>query len=165
MTLTLFLRSLLVHSVSWISRWNLTKLGQIHLWDWGKKLLDFGDLCLIFKVTLVLWNSNLIEKSLCAHCIKQWLEFYQTCTDTSLGHGKGVIRFWWPWPHFQDHYIIKTLKMSLVRILISWINRWNLTRLAQILHWDGGKMLLDVSDLGLILKVKLALCGGGGGGI
>ena len=102
----------------------------------------------------------LTEKSLCAHYIlNQWLEFYQTSTDTSLGHRKEVIRFWWPWPHFQGHYIIKALKMSLVCTLILWINKWNLTKLAQILHWDGGKKWLDFSDLDLIFKVTVALCG------
>ena len=121
MTLTIFSRSLhykdsksepCAHSISWINRWNLTKLAQIHHWDWGKKWLDFGDLDLIFKVTQ---TQILIEKSLCAHCIlNQWLEFYQTSTDTSLGQGKEVIRFWWPWPHFQGHYFKNTLKMSLV---------------------------------------------------
>ena len=105
----------------------------------------------------------LIEKSLCAHytCIlNQWLKFYQTSTDRWLGHRKEVIRFWWPWPHFQGHYIIKTLKMILVCTLISWINRWNLTKLAQIFHWDRVKKWLDFSDLDLISKVTLALCGG-----
>ena len=57
----------------------------------------------------------LIEKSLSAHYnLNQWLEFDQTSTDASLGHGKEVVRFWWPWPHFQGHYFIKTLKMSLM---------------------------------------------------
>ena len=61
----------------------------------GKKWLDFGDLYLVFKVTPALWNSNFDrKKSLCAHYIlNQWLEFYQTSTDTSLGHEKKVIRF------------------------------------------------------------------------
>ena len=50
----------------------------------------------------------LIGKSLCAHyLLNQWLEFYQTSTDTSLGQGKEEIRFWWPWHHFQGNYIIK----------------------------------------------------------
>ena len=44
MTLTLFSRSLhykysisesCVHSISWINRWNWTKLAQIYYWDWG----------------------------------------------------------------------------------------------------------------------------------
>ena len=117
---------------------------------------------------------------------------------TSLGHGEEVVGFWWPWPHFQCRYIIKTVKIAL-RALISWINRWNLTNLAQILHWaprkywlitqeavalsqhdwkiadwdikpqhkqtnklhwDRGKKWLDFSDLDLIFKVTLALCGG-----
>ena len=43
---------------------------------------------------------------------------------------------------------------------VSWINRWNLTKLAQVLHWDGGKKWLDFSDLDLIFKATLALCGG-----
>ena len=106
---------------------------------WGKEVIRFGDLDLIFKVTLALWNSNsdrkklvctlslepmsyrhfetqiLIEKSLCAHyLLNQWQEFDQTSTDTSVGRGKEVIRFCWLWPHFQGHFIIKTLKMSLV---------------------------------------------------
>ena len=50
----------------------------------------------------------LIEKCLCAHyLLNQWLEFDQTNTDTSIGRGEKVIRFCWPWPHFQDHCIIK----------------------------------------------------------
>ena len=107
--------SLVCTLISWINRWNLTKLAQIHHWDGGKKWLDFGDLDPIFKVTWTPWNSILIEKSLCTHyLLNQWLEFYQTSTDTSLGQEKEVIRFWWPWPHFQGHFIIKTLKMSLV---------------------------------------------------
>ena len=53
-------------------------------------------------------SQILIEKSLCAYYfLNQWLEFYQTSTRTSLGHGKEVIGFWWPWPHFQGNYIIK----------------------------------------------------------
>ena len=97
-------------------------------------------------------------KSLCAHYhFNQWPEFDQTSTDTSLGQGKEVIRFWWPWPNFQGHYIIKTLKVSLVCTLISWIKRWNFTSLAQILQWDWGKKWLDFGDLDLIFKDTLAL--------
>ena len=25
------------------------------------------------------------------------------CIETPLGHGEEIIRFWWPWPHFQGH--------------------------------------------------------------
>ena len=38
------------------------------------------------------------------------MDFDQACTDTLLGGGKEVIRFWWPWPHFQGH--TNTLKFS-----------------------------------------------------
>ena len=57
----------------------------------------------------------------CLHCslsalclLNQWVDFDQTCTDTLLGGRKEVIRFWWPWPDFQGHHTIKTVKMSLV---------------------------------------------------
>ena len=105
---------LCVHSISWINRFNLTKLAQIHLCDWGKEvilviLISFSRSHQHFEIQI------LIVKSLCAHCLlNQWLEFYQTSTNTSLGQGKEVIRLWWPWHHFQGHYIIKTLKKSLV---------------------------------------------------
>ena len=49
----------------------------------------------------------LIEKSLFAHCLlNQWLKFDQTSTH-KFERGKEVIRIWWPWAHFQGHYIIK----------------------------------------------------------
>ena len=38
------------------------------------------------------------------------MDFYQTCTDTLLGRGKVLVRFWWPWPHLQGH--TSTLKFS-----------------------------------------------------
>ena len=109
-TLKMSLVCTLVSRVNW---WNLTKLAQLHHWDRGMKIL----------VTSISFSRShrhfetqiLIEKSLCAHyLLNQWLEFYQTSTDSLLGQGKEVIRFWWPWPHFQGHYIIKTLKISLV---------------------------------------------------
>ena len=57
----------------------------------------------------------LIEKKLvCTLYLEPMAEILPTITDTSLGHRKAVIRFWCPSPHFQCHYIIKTLKMSLV---------------------------------------------------
>ena len=56
-----------VHPLSWIIRWNLFKLAEILHWDEGKKWLDFGDLDLIFKVTLTLWHSNFDRKKLMWH--------------------------------------------------------------------------------------------------
>ena len=67
-------------------------------------------------------------KSLCAHYMylfNQWMEFDQTSTGTSSGWGKEVIRFWWPWPYFQGHYIINTQKLALCALYsfscISWL--------------------------------------------
>ena len=98
MTLTSFSRSLhykdsknelSVHSISWINRWNLTKLAQIHHCDGGKKWLDFDDLDLIFKVTPALWNSNFVRKKLvCTLSLEPMLEFDRISTDTSIGRGK-----------------------------------------------------------------------------
>ena len=68
-----------------------------------------------------------------------------------------MIRFWKPWPYFQGHYIIKTLKSEPCVQSTSWINGWNLTKLAQIHHWDGGKKWLDFDDLYLVFKVTPAL--------
>ena len=146
-----------VYSISWINRWNLTKLAQIHNWNWGKKWLDFDDLYLIFKVTPAFWNSDFDRKSLCAHFVlNQLMEFYQSTTGTSLGHWKEVNRFWWPWPHFQGHYIIKTLKMSLVCSLSheSIEGIWSTSTDTPL---DGGKKWLDFVDLDLIFIVTLAL--------
>ena len=166
MTLTLFSRTLhykdsksepCVHSISWINRWNLTKLAQIHHWHWGKKWLDFGDLDLIFKVTPALWNSNFDRKKLV--CILY------------LEPIAGILPNW-------HTYIIRTRKRSdwiLVTLTsfsrslhykdsknepcvhsISWNNRWNLTKLAQIHHLNWEKKWLDFGDLDLIFKVTPA---------
>ena len=40
-----------MHNISLTNGWNLTKVAQIHHKDRAKKLLDFGDLDFIFKVT------------------------------------------------------------------------------------------------------------------
>ena len=37
------------------------------------------------------------------YLLNQWVDFDQTCTNTLLGVGKEVIKFWWLWPHFQGH--------------------------------------------------------------
>ena len=46
----------------------------------------------------------------CRHCslsalylLNEWVDFDQICIDTLLGKRKEVIRFWWPWSHFQGH--------------------------------------------------------------
>ena len=104
-----------VRSISWINRWKLSKLAQIHYLDWGKKLLDFSDIYLISRSHWHFETQILIEKNWCAHFIwNEWLEFHQTSTDISKGYGEEVIKLRWPRPHFQDHINIKILKTSLV---------------------------------------------------
>ena len=87
------------HSVSLLNGQILAKLTQICHWEGEKCLLDFGDLDPIFKVT---GGLRLLENGLSAsYLLKEWIDFNQTCTSILLGHVKELIRFWWPWPHFQ----------------------------------------------------------------
>ena len=120
-----------LHSISWTNGWILTKLAQTHYWEGGKKLLDFGDLDLIFKVTPALWNFQILTKNACLHPIswtkwqilvklhilwhwdglKIWLDFDDldpktvkirlVCTLSPEPNGKEMIRFWWSWPLFK----------------------------------------------------------------
>ena len=78
----------------------------------------------------------------------QWLEFDQTSTDTSSRWGKEVLRFWWPWPYFQGHYIINTQKVSLVNAVKS---------LCAHYLFNQWLILLDFGDLDFICKVTPAL--------
>ena len=94
--------------VIWTSGWILTKLAYVHCCEGGKGWFDFGDRDLIFKVTFALWNIlNIVPARF---LLNQWMDFDQICIDTLLGGRKEVIRFWWPWPNFQGHYPIKTVK-------------------------------------------------------
>ena len=78
------------------------------------------------------------------------MEFDQTSTDTSLGLGKEVIRFWWPWSHF--HFETQILIEKACVHTISWTNDWNFTKLAHIHHYYRGKKWLDFGELDLIFK-------------
>ena len=52
----------------------------------------------LLPFVIVFFNA---VKRFCIHYLfNQRLEFDQTCTDSSSGWGKEVIRFWWPWPCF-----------------------------------------------------------------
>ena len=89
------------HSIYLLNRHILAKLTQIYHWEGKKCWLDFGDLDPIFKVT---GGLRLLENGLSASCLlKEWIDFNQTCTSILLGHVKELIRFWWPWLHFQGH--------------------------------------------------------------
>ena len=69
---------------------------------WKKNWLYFGDLDPVFKVTRglrLLKNVVFFAPFL----MKEWMDFDQTCTTILLKQGQELIRFWWPWPHFQGH--------------------------------------------------------------
>ena len=89
------------HSISLLNGHILAKLTQIYHWEGEKCWLDFGDFDPIFKVT---GGLRLLENGLSAsYLFKEWIDFNQTCTSIFLGHVKELIRFWWPWYHFQGH--------------------------------------------------------------
>ena len=88
-----------LHSVSWRDEWILTEPAQLYLLEIQKSWLDFGDLDSVFKAT---GGPRMLKNALSA-LLKGLMDFYQTCTDKSLGDAKELIRFWWPWLHFQGH--------------------------------------------------------------
>ena len=89
------------HSISLLNGQILAKLTQIYHWEGEKCWLDFDDLDPIFKVT---GGLRLLENGLSTPCLlNEWIDFNQTCTSILLGHVKELIRFWWPWSHFQGH--------------------------------------------------------------
>ena len=63
----------------------------------GKKLKKFGDLDLIFKVTLENQIANLGLKYLNAHYLRSGsVNFTQICMKSISGHGNKPIKFWRP---------------------------------------------------------------------
>ena len=61
-----------------------------------------------FKNELCLLNSYLLNQS---------MDFDQTCKETSIEHGEEIIRFRWPWPHFQGH--TSTLNVNFDQKILS----------------------------------------------
>ena len=105
-----------LRSISWTSGCILTKLAQTHYWEGGNKWLDFRDLYLIFKFTAALRNFQILTKKkfVCTSLLNQMTDSGQTSYIVTLRWFKDLIRFWRPWPNFQGHHTIKTVKMSLV---------------------------------------------------
>ena len=87
-----------LHPISWRNRRISTKLVHLYCCDIEKNWLDFDDLDPFSRShkSLDCW------KMACLHPIMmEWIDFDQTCTTILLWHKKELIRFWWPWPHFQ----------------------------------------------------------------
>ena len=86
------LKNACLQPISRMNRWILTKLVHLYYCDMEKNCLDFGHLDPIFKVTQGL---RLLKSGLSAPCLmKEWI---------LLWHEKELIRFLWPWHHFQGH--------------------------------------------------------------
>ena len=102
-----------------------------------------------------------MEKRMCAHYLfNLWLAFDRTSSDTLLGWGKEVIRFWLPWPNFQGHSSTLKLKFDRKKNLCAHYpyNLWlefDQTSTDALLGWR--KEVIRFWRLSLIFKVTLAL--------
>ena len=77
-----------------------------------------------------------------------------------MWHGKEVVRFWWPWPHFQGHTSILNVKFWPRKAClhpISWTKWWILAKHYALYHWDNEKNRLDFGDLDLIFQGHYAI--------
>ena len=132
MTLTPFSRShddldgwkmACLHPISWLNGWIFTKLVHLYCWDMEKNCLDFCDLDLIFKVT---GGLILLENGFSAPYLQnEWMDIDWICISAFFWHGKVLIRFWWPWPHFQGHRGAQIVGKWLVCTLSpEWMDRF-----------------------------------------
>ena len=74
------------------------------------------------------------------------------CTDTLLGRGNNLIRFWRPWliSRSQLHFEMSKIWFQCV---IFWTNRWKLNKLEKIHCWEKRKSSSDFNELTLNFKV------------
>ena len=155
-----------VCTISWFNRWNWTKLAQIYHWDWRKKWLDFGDLYLVFKVTLALWNWNFDRKKACVHTIF-WTNGWNFKKLVLLEFGDLDFTFKFM-PALRNLNFDR--KEACVHT-VSWTNGWNFNKLVLLeFGWPWLYFQVHASTLKLKFWWKKVLCfmrgrwGGGGGG-
>ena len=122
-----------------------------------KEWLYFGDLDPIFKVT---WWLRWLENGMSAsYLLNEWMGFYQTSTSILLRHGKELMRFWWPWPHFQGHrraqIVGKWLVCTLSHEALMDFDQTCITCIT-ILLWHA-KVRIRFGDLDPIFKVRQGL--------
>ena len=87
-----------------------------------KNRLDFGNIDLIFKVTLRL---RLLENGFSAPCLlKEWVYFDQTCITILFGHAKDLIRFGDHDPIFKVTKGLRMLEsgLSAPYLMNKWMN-------------------------------------------
>ena len=126
-------------------------------WMTWVKLFVWENLKFLLKEFQFVMSLKIRRSMTYTFCLNQWVEFYQTCMDTSLGQAKELIKFWWLWLkvtgglrllnflcwHWRDRFMYP----------LYLLNQWNVTKLAWIYHWDELKSWLDFGDLDLIFKV------------
>ena len=84
--------------------------------DMTKSLNFFGDLDLIFKVTLENQIAKFRPKILECTLSSDWVSgFTQICMNSISGHDNKLIKVWRPLPDFQGHIRIKTAKFRAKR--------------------------------------------------
>ena len=81
---------------------------------------------------------NIVKMSLMsALCLlNQLVNFDQSCIETPFGNGKEMIRFWWPWSHFQGHTSTLVAKKACLHAM-SWTKWWILAKLYVLYHKDN----------------------------
>ena len=118
--------------------WLRPNIGMYHL-EVEKNWINFGD--------FITGGQSMFKNALSALCLLNGsADFNKTCTDILLGDAKELIRFWWPWRHFQGHLRSKKLENAFSHF-ISWRDGWVLTKSAQIYFWEMKKNWSDSGDL------------------
>ena len=82
----------------------------------------FGDLDPIFKVA---GGLRLLDNGLSAgYLLNEWMDFDQTCTAILLRQSQELIRFLWPWSHFQGYTRAMILEngLSAPYLIEEWMN-------------------------------------------
>ena len=81
--------------------------------EWRKEVIRFWWLWPRFQGhTSTLRNFQILTKKACLHSLlNQMTDSGQTSYIVTLGWFKDLVRFWWPWPNFQGHHTIKTVKI------------------------------------------------------
>ena len=72
------------------------------------------------------------EPGLHSYLLNQLVDFDKTYTETPLGHGKEMVRFWWPWPLFHMHIFVCSFWTN-----IFWTKWWILAKPYVLYFWDN----------------------------
>ena len=88
-----------LHPISWRNGWIMTQLAQLYCCDMKKNWFNFGDLDPISRS-----QEGSVWKVAFLHPISRMNGWILTkLVQLYCWNGQELIRFWWPWPHFQGH--------------------------------------------------------------